>query len=191
MKGGEILAANYEKNLFNHNQELIRENEKLKAKIAKIETETANKYLGIIDRLNETIETVVQKCSALEERVAKLEAENDRLRKQLNNDSGNSSNPPSTDIKPNAPNTYNGRTKTGKKSGGQKGHKGKHLSVEIVEGKISEGLMTRKVVEHGTPGSDYVSKYIIDLKNEATPRGKPRGIRLSYVFSPTPQAAGN
>ena len=90
------MAGNYENNLFKHNQELIEENEKLKRKITTIEAETTNKYLGIIDRLNETIDTVMQKCAALEERVAKLEAENDRLRKQLNNDSGNSSNPPST-----------------------------------------------------------------------------------------------
>ena len=129
------MAANYEKNLFRHNQELIAENEKLMAKVARIETETANKYLGIIDRLEETLETVMRKCSALEERVAKLEAENDRLRKQLGNDSSNSSNPPSGDVKPNASNTYNGRTKTGTKSGGQKGHTGKHLSRNAIEEK--------------------------------------------------------
>jgi len=161
------LAANYEKNLFKHNQELIEENETLKIKIAKIGTETSNKYLGIIDRLNETIETVMQKCASLEERVEKLEAENDRLRKQLNNDSGNSSNPPSSDTKPNAPNTYNSRVKTGKKSGGQKGHKGKHLSVMSVEEKIAKGQMRRKVVEHGDPKGDYTSKYVIDISIEA------------------------
>ena len=166
IKGGEVLAANYEKNLFRHNQELILENEKLKAKVARIETETANKYLGIIDRLNETIETVMQKCAALEERVSKLETENDRLRKQLNNDSGNSSNPPSTDIKPNAPNTYNGRTKTGKKSGGQKGHAGKCLSRTAIEEKIATGQMRREIVNHGAVHGGYVSKYVIDIKME-------------------------
>jgi hypothetical protein len=146
-----------------HNQKLIIENENLRKKIDKIETETANKYLGIIDRLNETLETVMQKSAVLEERVAKLEAENDRLRKQLNNDSGNSSNPPSTDIKANAPNTYNGRTKTGKKSGGQKGHKGKYLSCASVEEKIAKGVMHREIITHGNPEGAYVSKYVIDL----------------------------
>jgi len=160
------LAANYEKNLFNYNQELIQENEKLKAKMAKIETETANKYLGIIDRLNETIETIMQRCSMLEERVARLETENDRLRKQLNNDSGNSSNPPSADIKPNAPNTYNGRMNTDKKTGGQKGHKGKHLSRAVIEKKIAEGQMRRVIVNHGEPKGSYTSKYVIDIKLE-------------------------
>ena len=158
------MAANYEKNLFKHNQELIEENEKLKVKITRIETETANKYIGVIDQLKETVEVLLQKCAALEERVAKLEIENDRLRKQLSNDSGNSSNPPSADIKPNAPNTYNGRTKTGKKSGGQKGHKGKYLSVEAVEEKIAKGQMHRKIAAHGKPCSDYTSKYVIDIK---------------------------
>jgi len=161
------LAGNYEKNLFKHNQELIEENEKLKHKITTIEAETTNKYLGIIDRLNETIDAVMQKCAALEERVAKLEAENDRLRKQLNNDSGNSSNPPSTDNKPNAPNTYNGRTKTGKKPGGQAGHKGNYLSRASIEEKIANGKMKHQIVNHGTPGGKYTSKFVIDLKIEA------------------------
>ncbi|MCL2013824.1 MAG: DUF6444 domain-containing protein [Oscillospiraceae bacterium] len=96
------------------------ENENLKAKAANIEAETSNKYWGIIDRLNETLDAVMHKCNALEKRVSMLEVENDRLRKQLGNDSNNSSNPPSSDTKPNAPNTYNGKTKTGKKSGGHR-----------------------------------------------------------------------
>jgi len=161
------LTANYERNLFRHNQELIIENERLRERVSKVENETANKYLGIIDRLNETLETVILKCNALEERVAKLEAENDRLRKQLNNDSGNSSNPPSTDQKSNAPNTYNGRTKTGKKSGGQAGHAGKHLSRTTIEEKIAKGQIRREIVNHGHPEGDYTSKYVIDLKVEA------------------------
>lgn len=161
------MAANYEKNLFNHNQTLTIENEKLKAKIVKIETETANKYLGIIDRLNEALETVMQKYAALEDRVAKLEAENDRLRKQINNDSGNSSKPPSSDIKPNAPNTYNSRTKTGKKSGGQARHKGNYLSRSAIEAKICNGQMQHAIIEHGTAQGNYTSKYVIDLRVNA------------------------
>ena len=160
------MAANYEKNLFNHNQSLTLENEKLKTKIARIESETANKYLGIIDRLNEALETSMQKCSLLEERITKLETEVDRLRKQLNNDSSNSSKPPSTDIKPNAPNTYNGRTKTGKKSGGQEGHKGRYLCRTSIEEKIDKGLIKHEVVHHGEPVGNYVSKYVIDIKIE-------------------------
>ena len=161
------MAANYEKNLFKHNQELIAENEQLRQKILTIETETANKYLGVIGKLNEIIDTFAQKYALLEERFEKQEAESDRLRKQLNNDSGNSSNPPSTDIKPNAPNTYNGRTKTGKKSGGQKGHKGNHLSREAIEMKIYKGQMQHEIIHHGKRTDAYVSKYVVDLKVSA------------------------
>ena len=161
------MGGNYEKDLFKHNQELTNENEKLKVKIAKIEAETANKYLGIIDKLNETIEGVLKKCGELEERVAKLETENERLRKQLNNDSNNSSNPPSSDKKTNAANTYNGRTKTEKKTGGQKGHEGKHLSVAAIEEKIEKGKIRREIVNHGVPEGSYISKYVIELKIEA------------------------
>jgi len=164
MRGGEILAANYEKNLFKHNQELIDENERLRKKILTIEANTSNKFLEIIYKQNELMEKLEQKCVALEERVTKLEAENDRLRKQLNNDSNNSSNPPSTDIKPNAPNTYNGRTKTGRKSGGQKGHKGNHLSRESIEMKIHRGQMQHEIIHHGKRTDYYISKYVVDLK---------------------------
>ena len=89
------------------------------------------------------------------------------MRKQLNNDSGNSSNPPSTDQKPNAPNTYNDRTKTGRKSGGQKGHTGRHLSRAEIEGKIAKGQMRHEIVNHGEPEGSYTSKYVIDLRVEA------------------------
>jgi transposase-like protein len=160
------LGANYEKGLYKHNQELTEENERLKGKIVKIETETANKYLGIIDKLNETIEKVIQKCAALEERVIKLETENERLRKQLNSDSGNSSKPPSGDQKANGTNTYNGRSKTERKSGGQLRHEGKHLSRTKKEEKLAKGEMRREIVNHGNPEGKYISKYIIELKIE-------------------------
>jgi len=161
------VGANYEKNLFKHNQELIAENEALKIKISKIETDTANKYIAIIYQFEEIIKNQNEKMASLEEHIQKQEAEIDRLRKQINNDSGNSSNPPSTDQKPNAANTYNGRSKTGNKSGGQSGHKGRHLSREAVEEKIAGGQMRREVVTHGKPKGPYASKYVIDLKMEA------------------------
>jgi hypothetical protein len=167
IKGGDDLAADYEKDLFKHNQELTVENEKLRSKIATIETETANKYMAVIYRLEEIINAQNEKITALEERIVKLETENDRLRKQLNNDSNNSSNPPSSDIKPNAANTYNGRTKTGKKSGGQKGHKGRNLSRAAIEEKIERGQMRREIVVHGEPAENYTSKYVVDLRFEA------------------------
>ena len=48
-----------------------------------------------------------------------MKNENDRLRKQLNNNSNNSSKPPSSDIKPNKKDIQNNREKSGKIVGGQ------------------------------------------------------------------------
>jgi hypothetical protein len=109
----------------------------------------------------------MEKCNYLEGYVAKLENEVERLRKQINTDSNNSSNPPSTDIKPNTPNTYNGRTKTGRKSGGQKGHKSANLSIASIEDRINEGLISREIIMHGIPISEYKSKYVIDVELKA------------------------
>lgn len=160
------MAGNYEKDMFNQLQKAFLKIDELTEKVKKIETETENKYLKIIYEKEAEIARLKAENAELKERIAKLEAEVDRLRKQLNNNSNNSSNPPSTDIKPNATNTYNGRTKTGKKSGGQKGHKGSYLNKTVVEEKIAKGQMTHKIINHGIPEGKYISKYVIDSKFE-------------------------
>jgi len=157
------LATAYERKILKDVEALFLENDRLKAEIARIEARTAAKYQAIIDRLEAKIDVLEQKCAAQEKRIAILEAENDRLRRQLNNDSNNSSNPPSSDIKPNSPNEFNGRTSTDKKSGGQMGHSGKYLSRECVEEKIARGLISHKIVNHGNPQGNYVSKYVLDI----------------------------
>ena len=89
------MAASYEKSMWNQLQEALSKIDSLSDKVKKIETETENKYLKIIYEKDLEIARLKAENSELKERIAKLEAEVDRLRKQLNNDSNNSSNPPS------------------------------------------------------------------------------------------------
>ena len=99
------MASNYEKGMFNQLQAALLKIDDLAEKVKKIETETENKYLKIIFEKDQEIARLKTENAEMKERIVKLETENARLRKQLNNDSNNSSNPPSSDTKPNAPNT--------------------------------------------------------------------------------------
>ncbi len=79
--------------------------------------------ITVIQRPDPIIEKQASQISELEERVRVLEA-------RLNQNSQNSSKPPSTDVfcgeKPKPKST---RKKSGKKPGGQKGHPGKTLEM--------------------------------------------------------------
>ncbi len=107
------------------------------------------------------IEILEDKISNLEKENQKLKDDNDRLKKQINNDSNNSSKPPSSDIKKNIPNN---REKSNKKVGGQKGHKAHFLSKKIVEDKIKNNEFKHEIIDIGQKTKDYVSKYILDLQ---------------------------
>ena len=80
----------------------------------------------------QTIETLTVK---LEETTAELEKANARiaeLEEQLHKDSHNSSKPPSTDGYE-KPSPKSQRQKSGKKAGGQTGHKGHHMELGKVD----------------------------------------------------------
>lgn len=164
------MGANYGRDMFNQLQEALIKIEQLSAKVQRIETETENKYLKIIYEKDAEIARLTVENATLKERVWKLETEVDRLRKQLNNNSSNSSTPPSQDQKPGRPNAYNSREKSGKKNGGQKDHEGHYLSKAEIEAKIASGEITHRVVNHGHACGNrrYISKYIIDIKLETT-----------------------
>lgn len=114
--------------------------------------------------LNEEIKILNKVIKQKNEKIDKLENEIDRLKKQLNNNSNNSSNPPSSDIKPNQKNIPNNREKSGKKVGGQKGHKGYCLSKKDVEEKIDKKEYNHEIINVGKISDKYVSKYIIDIQ---------------------------
>lgn len=117
-----------------------------------------------VDRLN-------KKVKNLEEKNQILINDNERLKSIINNDSSNTSLPPSTDQKTDKKNktdkpanTFNGREKTNKKAGAQKDHKGTTLTKEEVKEKIKNGKCKHKIKNIGNKSSDdYITKYVLDL----------------------------
>lgn len=102
------------------------------------------------------------KLEERDNRINTLENENSRLRSQQNNDSRNSSLPPSTDQKGKKANTYNNRAKSGKSRGGQEGHKGTTLSANSIRRKIAEGKLKHEIVDIGKSDRNYISRYKVD-----------------------------
>lgn len=121
-----------------------------------------------INILNDRIDTLEKDNTALKEENQLLKDDNARLKSIINNDSSNTSRPPSTDQKGGKPaNTFNGREKTGRKAGGQKGHAGKTLTRSMAEEKIISGRCRHEVRTVGrASGHNYAKKYVIDVQTE-------------------------
>lgn len=152
MKGGD-----YNNQVFKQLQEVMKKCDDLSLEM-KQERKKFNKEKKI---LNEKIEKLENKVEKLEDENQKLRNDNDRLKKQLNNNSSNSSKPPSSDIKKNIPNN---REMTNKKAGGQKGHKAHFLSKKAVEEKINNKEFEHEIIHVGQVSKEYTSKYILDTK---------------------------
>ena len=107
--------SNYENGMFNQLQEIMN---RLDSVEKELRTEKIEHREDVV-RLNAKIDDLTQENILLRN-------DNARLRSIINNDSSNSSLPPSSDKKGGRPaNTYNRRKETKRKAGGQKGHKGK------------------------------------------------------------------
>jgi len=105
------VGRNYEKDLFRHLQETIEKVDFLTKEIATVRKETSQR-----------IEALETENHQLKKENQTLRTENQKLKDIIDKNSGNSSKPPSSDafVK-----IQNSREKTGKKPGGQPGHKGK------------------------------------------------------------------
>ena len=151
------MAGNYEKGIYNQLMEVMA---RLDAVEADLRDEKAE-HKEDVSRLNAKIDGLTKENQLLRD-------DNARLRSILNNDSSNTSLPPSTDQKGGKPaNTFNGRKKTERKAGGQKGHTGITLTRSEVEEKIASGRCRHEIRTIGTPsGQSYVTKYVVDLRVE-------------------------
>lgn len=159
-EGGTSMKSNYENGIFKQLQEVMERLDHVEKdlKIEKVE------HREDVDRLNDRIEKLENTVEHKEQEITILLNDNERLKRIINNDSSNSSLPPSTDQKGQSSNTYNGRTKTGKKVGAQPGHKGKTLTKESVTENIKSGKLKHIVKNVGKVGPSYISKYILDLQ---------------------------
>lgn len=97
-----------------------------------------------------------------------MKDDNARLKSIINNDSSNSSLLPSSGQKGGKPaNTYNGRSKTKHKAGGQRGDNGTTLTKSGIEEKINSGKCQHKIKTLGNISSvKYITKYVVGLKAE-------------------------
>ncbi len=151
------MGGNYEKGMYNQLMEVM-------ARLDAVEKDLydeKNGHRDDVERLNAKIDDLTHENELLRN-------DNARLKSIINNDSSNSSLPPSSDQKSGkAANTYNGRTKTGRRAGGQTGHKGTTLTKAEVEEKIRSGKCRHEIRTLGkTSPEKYITKYVVDLKAE-------------------------
>jgi transposase len=148
------MAGNYEKNMYNQLMEVM-------SRLDSVEKD----YKQDVTCLNNKIDELTKENQDLRKENKLLRDDNARLKSIINNDSSNTSLPPSTDQKGQKPaNTFNGRKKTDRKNGGQKGHKGTTLTKSEVEDKIKSGKCRHEIQNIGDISSGkYITKYVINL----------------------------
>jgi transposase len=127
------MAADYGRNLYRDYEAEIKKNEELSVLVAALKEEIRSLVRNHAADIAEMRAEHRKEIRALKEehaavaaeftaRTANLESEAEKLKSQNNKNSSNSSKPPSGDgFKKKIP---NGREKTGRSPGGQKGHKG-------------------------------------------------------------------
>lgn len=148
------MAGNYEKSIYNQLMDVM-------ARLDTVEKDHKHETT----QLKKEISTLKIENQHLREENKRLRDDNDRLKSIINNNSSNTSLPPSSDEKSSKPaNTYNGREKTNRKAGGQKGRKGTTLTKADIEAKIKAGNCRHELKEIGDPSAKtYVTKYVMDL----------------------------
>lgn len=174
------MGGNYEKSIYNQLMDVMGRLDAMESECRKshMEIKSLNAEVKSLrkenTRLKEELAGVKTRCAMLEGENAALRKENrllrddnERMKRILNNDSSNSSEPPSADRPGKAANAYNSRKPTKRKAGAQPGHKGGCASKADVEKKIREGKMEHRIEEIGDPQKPYVTRYRLDLETRA------------------------
>jgi predicted RNase H-like nuclease (RuvC/YqgF family) len=125
------------KNLRADNRELRTENARLRERIEDLET-------SIEERINKSVKEAVGKAVAsLQATIAEKDKEILRLKSQIDKDSSNSSKPSGSNGFKKIPNN---REKSGKKQGGQTGHKGVRMNYPAAGSGVSKPKVKTEVL---------------------------------------------
>jgi len=151
------------KELRGENQKLRAENHSIHQRLEKLESSYEQR---IEARIAQAIERVTK---PLYERITKLEEDNSRkdteiqrLKAQINKDSSNSSKPPSSN---GFKKVANNREHSGRKTGGQPGHKGHKLTIpENLEELVKDGKVQHEIIDETCGAKRYVSDWTIGMK---------------------------
>lgn len=158
------MASNYDKHIFRQLEDVLKKCDNLSQEIKDIKKqhqveiyELNKKHEKEISKLNNKIDSLEKENAELKEKVDILEG------KSIQKNSSNSNIPPSKDEYK----IQNHREKSNRKQGGQKGRKGKTLTVEEVE-KLIQNNKVEVVEEHyGNPETTKTTiKYIMDVKTK-------------------------
>lgn len=143
-----------------HRAEMRREREEHRAEVSRMLTQHREEKRRAAAR----IEELEGRIEELQEVNLKLQDEISRLKHKDDKDSHNSSLPPSTDQRPTkAPNEHNGRQKSGRKSGGQKGHPGRTLRLKKSMERLSELGIAPVFEGIGDKSDHYKDRLLLDI----------------------------
>ena len=174
------MGGHYEKDMYKQFCEMAERLDSLEkgSKQDRKEIKRLNKELGRVNKRNTILEKkldsqgqelaeVRAENKALKKENKILREDNERMKRILNNNSDNSSLPPSSDKSNNsvkAANEYNGREKSSRRQGAQAGHKGTTLSKSDVKSMIDSGkIRCTGLKEIGTPSDEFVTRYVLDF----------------------------
>ena len=154
------MARNFNRDLFKHIEELQREVASLRGDLAETKRRSSERVAELEGRVQE----LEAENATLREENKRLLSDNIRLKRIINNNSKNSSLPPSTDRKPTkSVNEFNSRESTGRKPGAQPGHPGNTLTREKIQELIDSKRCDYDSDDIGDLSNNYVSRFIVDF----------------------------
>jgi hypothetical protein len=170
------MKINYNKGLISHIEELTDQNERLtmenkilradnrelRVRLNNLEKTLESRIAAVLDvAVKKATEPLLEEIKTKNILIEKLDNEIDRLKAQINKNSGNSSKPPSTN---GFKNIQSNREKSGRPQGGQKGHPGHRLQLpKNIEELTKAGKIEIKLNDHTCGSTEYMSRYIINV----------------------------